>query len=346
MLKLKNHVSSYTGLDKVISFARGANASEVTPYQAEPPLPSSPAPRVIVQPAVSPTVIRPPSPPAVTRIESPPVLHPFSGFAATSAAPQVIRVDSPPRFQPVIRTQSPPIPAFQPPSPQLIPTQPLIIQRPPFQAPAVPTIIPVPAPLTYQARLARNDSASSSSSDAASLGSSVVEVPPVVREAPQMAQRLSTPLSLMQPVPPTPQVFQSPALSPFDDIHMIGSFYPSSRPSLSSRQTIRVSASFVADNNIPDGHVLAAGTRFQKSWKVKNDGDVAWPNNTELVFVGGDRLGTSAQASYAVGSVVQVGEEVDVKVDFKAPDFPGKYTSYWRFKDGEGKIFGHRMWCE
>ena len=32
--------------------------------------------------------------------------------------------------------------------------------------------------------------------------------------------------------------------------------------------------------------------------------------------------------------------------DFVAPDIPGRFTNYWRLKDGQGNAFGHRMWCE
>jgi len=69
--------------------------------------------------------------------------------------------------------------------------------------------------------------------------------------------------------------------------------------------------------------------------------------DTQLTFVGGDRLGTSEEAVYLVsGQEVRPGDVVDVKIDFKAPDYPGSFASYWRLKDSQGKIFGHRMWCD
>src|SRR6202012_207276 len=44
-------------------------------------------------------------------------------------------------------------------------------------------------------------------------------------------------------------------------------------------------ASFVADNNIPDGQIFPPGAEFVKSWRMRNDGPGPWPAETELVFV-------------------------------------------------------------
>jgi next-to-BRCA1 protein 1 len=137
--------------------------------------------------------------------------------------------------------------------------------------------------------------------------------------------------------------------NPFDDAHAarlsVASFN-SSTSSILNPVEARISASFVRDNNLPDGSVLPAGTDFQKSWRVKNDGNCDWPAGTQLVFVGGDRLGTSASGNFTVAGSPRPGDEVDLKVDFTAPSIPGRYTSYWRLRDNEGKIFGHRMWCD
>lgn len=105
-------------------------------------------------------------------------------------------------------------------------------------------------------------------------------------------------------------------------------------------------ASFVADNNIPDGQVFPPGAEFVKSWRMRNDGSGPWPADTELVFVGGDKLMIDASEHFKVGSVPP-GEEVDVWTgDMKAPDVPGKYISYWRLCDNKGRRFGHSIWIE
>ena len=105
-------------------------------------------------------------------------------------------------------------------------------------------------------------------------------------------------------------------------------------------------ASFVADNNIPDGQIFPPGAEFVKSWRMRNDGPGPWPAETELVFVAGDKLVIDKTERFKVGSVAP-GEEVDVWTgEMKAPDVPGKYISYWRLCDTKGRRFGHSIWVE
>jgi next-to-BRCA1 protein 1 len=105
-------------------------------------------------------------------------------------------------------------------------------------------------------------------------------------------------------------------------------------------------ASFVMDNNIPDGQIFPPGAEFVKSWRMRNDGPSSWPAETELVFVAGDKLVIDKTERFKVGSV-SPGEEVDVWTgEMKAPDVPGKYITYWRLCDSKGRRFGHSIWVE
>lgn len=111
-------------------------------------------------------------------------------------------------------------------------------------------------------------------------------------------------------------------------------------------EDIPLRASFVADNNIPDGQIFPPGAEFVKSWRMRNDGPGSWPADTELVFVAGDKLMIDKSERFRVGSVPP-GEEVDVWTgEMKAPDAPGKYISYWRLCDNKGRRFGHSIWIE
>ncbi|OBZ79833.1 Next to BRCA1 gene 1 protein [Grifola frondosa] len=126
--------------------------------------------------------------------------------------------------------------------------------------------------------------------------------------------------SMADIVPPAPAVISSPALF----------------------------ASFLSDNNIPDGQIFPPGAEFVKSWRMVNSGSDDWPETTELVFVGGDRMAPreNAPAKFKVG-VVKVGDEVEIVAgDMKAPEVPGKYVSSWRLSDGEGNLFGHSIWVD
>ncbi|KAI0066569.1 hypothetical protein BV25DRAFT_1849133 [Artomyces pyxidatus] len=105
-------------------------------------------------------------------------------------------------------------------------------------------------------------------------------------------------------------------------------------------------ATFLADNNIPDGQIFPPGAEFVKSWRMRNDGESSWPEGTELVFVAGDRLVLDKTERFKVGAV-KPGEEVDVWTgEMKAPDVPGKYISYWRLSDSVRGRFGHSIWIE
>lgn len=41
---------------------------------------------------------------------------------------------------------------------------------------------------------------------------------------------------------------------------------------------------------------------------------------------------------------VPVDGELDIAVDFVAPDLPGRYISYWRMASPTGQKFGQRVW--
>jgi hypothetical protein len=111
-------------------------------------------------------------------------------------------------------------------------------------------------------------------------------------------------------------------------------------------EDVPLRASFIADNNIPDGQIFPPGAEFVKSWRMRNDGPGSWPTDTELVFVAGDKLMIDKCERFRVGGVPP-GEEVDVWTgEMKAPDVPGKYISYWRLCDSKGRRFGHSIWIE
>jgi len=105
----------------------------------------------------------------------------------------------------------------------------------------------------------------------------------------------------------------------------------------------RYLARYVQDVTIPDGTVLAPSSTFIKTWRMRNEGTNAWPEQTVLMFVGGDKL--SASETIAIAPPAP-GQEVDVAVNMVAPSVPGRYVSYWRLSGPEGNRFGHRVWVD
>ena len=48
---------------------------------------------------------------------------------------------------------------------------------------------------------------------------------------------------------------------------------------------------------------------------------------------------------YQIASAgLPVEQELDIAVDFVAPDRPGRYISYWRMASPSGQKFGQRVW--
>jgi len=105
----------------------------------------------------------------------------------------------------------------------------------------------------------------------------------------------------------------------------------------------RYLARFVSDVSVPDGSVSQPAETFIKIWRMRNEGTTAWPDNTRLAFVGGDKL--SSQEAVTVPSA-QPGQEIEIAVDMVAPSQPGRYVSYWRLCLPDGSRFGHRVWVD
>ena len=97
------------------------------------------------------------------------------------------------------------------------------------------------------------------------------------------------------------------------------------------------SLSYVADVTINDDTVMSPGQDFLKTWRVKNSGACPWGAGYVLAYAGySDQM--SGQF-VALNDVVQPGEEVEVSVQFKAPEDAGEYLSAWTMKNPQGVTF-------
>jgi len=92
------------------------------------------------------------------------------------------------------------------------------------------------------------------------------------------------------------------------------------------------------DINIPDGSEMTTGQEFVKTWKVRNNGSCVWGAGYGLIYAGySDRM--SGQPA-PLATVVQIGQEVEVSVSFKAPAKAGEYVSAWQMANDRGIPFG------
>lgn len=97
------------------------------------------------------------------------------------------------------------------------------------------------------------------------------------------------------------------------------------------------SLEFVADVTVPDDTNMSPGQDFLKTWRVKNTGSCAWEAGYELVYAGyADEMSGQAQP---LRQVVQPGQEVELSVQFQAPDDIGNYLSAWQMSNPAGVTF-------
>ena len=97
------------------------------------------------------------------------------------------------------------------------------------------------------------------------------------------------------------------------------------------------SLEFVADVNVPDDTNMAPGQDFLKTWRVKNTGSCPWGEGYELVYAG--YANEMAGQVQPLTQVVQPGQEVEVSVQFTAPDQIGEYLSAWQMENPAGVTF-------
>lgn len=105
----------------------------------------------------------------------------------------------------------------------------------------------------------------------------------------------------------------------------------------------RLVAKHVADVTIPDNSELPADAPATKTWRLRNAGTLAWPADSQLIFVSrrGDNL--NGPERVFVGAV-EPQQEVDVSVTFITPAEPGRYIGYYRMATADGAKFGKRVW--
>jgi hypothetical protein len=82
---------------------------------------------------------------------------------------------------------------------------------------------------------------------------------------------------------------------------------------------------------------MAPGQDFLKTWRIKNVGSCPWGEGYELVYAGyANEMSGQPQP---LTEVVQPGQEIEVSVQFTAPDAIGEYLSAWQMENPAGVTF-------
>jgi len=157
--------------------------------------------------------------------------------------------------------------------------------------------------------------------DASSMGTHTLMV-----KAHDVDGRVSLPASVVVKVLPP-----LPTPTPVPTVEVTAAVNPECKPS----------ARFVEDVTVPDDSLYNAGTRFTKTWRMRNDGECTWEPGTEWVFVSESLLGATSPVPV---ELAEPGRIVDISVEMVAPDAPGTYKSFWRLRRPNGEFFGDQAY--
>ncbi|MCE9645671.1 MAG: hypothetical protein K8S20_06695 [Chloroflexi bacterium] len=97
------------------------------------------------------------------------------------------------------------------------------------------------------------------------------------------------------------------------------------------------------DVTILDGTAMTPGQEFIKTWKIKNTGACAWGDGYGLIYSYGEKMDGQP---VPLGVLVEVGQEVEISVNFKAPTKIGEYTSAWQMTNPKGIPFGKAIFVK
>jgi photosystem II stability/assembly factor-like uncharacterized protein len=120
-------------------------------------------------------------------------------------------------------------------------------------------------------------------------------------------------------------------------ILVVGMLVTQSVP-MAHAQTFCDHAQFVSDVTVPDGSTFAPGAAFTKTWRLKNIGTCTWTTSYNLIFAGGDQMGSPASVALPLG--VAPDQTVDVSVALIAPTTSGHYKGLWKIANATGVQFG------
>jgi hypothetical protein len=99
-----------------------------------------------------------------------------------------------------------------------------------------------------------------------------------------------------------------------------------------------LAATFLQDVTVPDGTQVSSGSKFTKTWRMKNTSSCDWGEGYTLAFLQDTPM---SDAGSAPVRPTPSNANVDVSVELTAPAQAGTYTSTWRLKDPAGQFFGN-----
>ncbi len=136
---------------------------------------------------------------------------------------------------------------------------------------------------------------------------------------------------------PTPTASPTPALP-------TPTIAPTLAPTIAIPPNCENKARFVTDVTVEDGTQFPPGSRFEKTWRVRNEGTCPWGSGYTIRFLNGDFFG--ANQELPIVEVTAPEENGDVSVPMIAPAEAGNYRGVWQLYDLAGQAFGPTMYLE
>eukprot|EP01099_Mayorella_cantabrigiensis_P008821 TRINITY_DN868_c0_g2_i1.p2 TRINITY_DN868_c0_g2~~TRINITY_DN868_c0_g2_i1.p2 ORF type:complete len:121 (+),score=11.41 TRINITY_DN868_c0_g2_i1:161-523(+) len=105
-----------------------------------------------------------------------------------------------------------------------------------------------------------------------------------------------------------------------------------------------LSARLQAEEGCPDRCIFLPQQAGFKTFTIRNDGDIPWPESVELIRTRGDEFPESPDKVVHRGRV-EPGQTVSFTINFRAPSQCDEFISNYRLRDPETcNYFGDRLW--
>ncbi|MCA9970354.1 MAG: hypothetical protein KC425_09065, partial [Anaerolineales bacterium] len=135
---------------------------------------------------------------------------------------------------------------------------------------------------------------------------------------------------------------QNTAVSPTSETNTAP---PTTADDALSAQSPAYDCQVVNDVTIPPGWRVAAGTAFEKGWRIKNTGTQPLLPHFQVVFVDGHPMGEvlSYPLSEREDWQLAPGRITDLMLPLRAPSEPEDYSAHWRLQNDAGDFFGDTL---
>jgi hypothetical protein len=101
---------------------------------------------------------------------------------------------------------------------------------------------------------------------------------------------------------------------------------------------------YVSDVTVTDGSQVVPGSKFVKTWKIRNTGKCNWSTNYRLIYGWSSDtwkdIKLAPPASVLLTKAVAPGEEYEISVTLTAPVTSGNYSASFRLQNEQGYNVG------